>query len=273
MSKLQDHLDELGENTTGNAHDSVTFAGKGLSLLKNLFKGAKKSDDEDLGEEEDEEEEDEEETPKKKVKKEVKKSVKANGGELEEEEEDIEDPGQKGKDEIITNHGKRVSGKGAVKKNASFFDEVRFEKSFDDLEEKHEEVLDASDALTDLAKQMRRMAKSSGESMNELQNTVLILGRALEKSLQAQSSLAADMELIKKQPVGNPSPGYVVMTKSTTGGKTRTLSKSDIADVVADAMNEGLVDSSDLARLNGIRSQADLQAYVNDLPASVQEQL
>lgn len=273
MSKLQKHLEELEENTTGNSHDSVTFAGKGLSLLKNLFKSAKKGEDElEENDEDDEDEDEEEEKPKKKVKKEVKKSVKANGGDLEDEDDDPEDPGQKGKDEIITNKGKRVKGEGAVKKNASFFDEVRFEKSFDELEERHEEVLDASEALTDLAKQMRRMEKSTGEGMGELQNTVLILGRALEKSLQAQSALAADMELIKKQPATSPSPGYVVMTKNTAG-KVRTLSKSDVEDAVAEAMNKGLVDSSDLARLGTIRSQADLKAFVDELPASVQELL
>lgn len=272
MSKLEKHLEELGEATSGNSHDSVTFAGKGLNFLRDLFKSTKKDDEEEELEESEEEEEEEEKPPQKKAKKtkkNIKKSVR-NGGDIEEEDEELDDPGQEGEEEIITNKGKRMSGKGAVKKNASFFDEVRFEKSFDEFEENHGDVLDASDAITDLAKQMRRMAKSTSEGMSGLQNTVLTLGKALEKSLEAQASLAAEMELIKKQPATSPSMGYVVMSKNAEG-QPRTLSKSEIQDIVTDAVNEGLVNAQALTRLGMARSQTELNAFVKSLPENVQE--
>jgi len=166
-----------------------------------------------------------------------------------------------------------VKGTGAVKKNARNFDERRFQKSFDAFEEEHGEVLDASDALADLTKHVRAMAKSNTAGIAELQSTVMVLAKGLHQSLKAQASLAADLELIKKQPATSPANGFVVLNKTGANGKARSLSKSDIQDVVVDAMNDGLVDNLAPARLQKCRTQAELQDFVESLPADVQATL
>lgn len=272
--KLKKHLEELSDATSGGSHDAVTFSGKGLSILGRLFKSTKKKEDYEDSEEDKLEDElgEEEETQEKSGKKKVKKSVKSNGGPLEEEDTDMDDPGQEGEEEIITNKGKRIKGEGVVKKNAPFFDERRFEKSFDEFETQHEEVLDASDALSDLTRQMKYMAKSVSSGIGELQESVRVLAKGLEHSLQAQASMAAELELIKKQPASAPNPGFVVMTKNASG-KVRTLKKSEIEDAVTNAMNQGLVEASALVRLGQARTQNDLIAFVDALPADVREML
>jgi cobalamin biosynthesis protein CobT len=276
-TKLEKHLEALGEETSGNAHDAVTFSGKGLGFLRDMFKGAKKRDEDDMDDDmdeddldDDDEDEDEDEDRTKKSRKARKN---ANGGDLEEEDdEDLEDPGQQGDDEIITNHGKRVKGEGAVKKNARQFDVRRFEKSFDEFNSDHEDVLDASDALSDLSNQVRKLGKSTHAGMNEIREQNLVLAKAVRELLKSNAALAADLEQVKKQPVSAPPSGFVVMSKNDDG-KARRLSKSDIQDVVEDAMYDGLVDSGTLARLGACRSQQELKAYVDGLPADVQSRL
>lgn len=280
-TKLEKHLEALEENTSGGAHDAVTFSGKGLGFLRDLFKSSKKDEedrlkDEDEDEEDmdDDEDEDEDEKPTKKSRR--AKKNEANGGDLEEEdEEDLEDPGQQGEDDIITNHGKHVKGKGAVKKNARTFDERRFAKSFNEFEDTHEDVLDASDALRDLTKHVRSLAKShSGvhDGIEEVRQQNLVLAKAVRELLKSNASMAADLELVKKQPAGAPASGFVVMSKNESG-KTRKLSKSDIQDVVEDAMVEGLVDNMTFGRLGRCNTQQELQAYVDALPSDVQARL
>lgn len=276
-TKLEKHLEELGENTSGGAHDSITASGKGLAWIRELIKGSKKDEEDRLEDEEEDEEdmdddEDEDEDGKSTKKSRRAKKNEANGGELEEEDDDEDDPGQEGEEEIITNHGKRVKGTGAVKKNARF-DERRFEKSFDDFEDEHADVLDASEALADLSKHVRSMAKSTNAGMTELREQNVLLGKAVRELLKSNVSLAADLELVKKQPVGNPAPGFVVLNKSDANGRGRRLSKSDIQDAVTDAMNEGLVDSRVLSSLRTLNTEAELSNYVNNLPASVRDRL
>lgn len=275
--KLQKHLAALGDNTSGGSHDAVTFAGKGLQVLRDLFKHAKKDDYEGTEEDEDEGGEGQEEPDDKRKKKSAMKkkasSRAANGGDLEEEDEEgLSDPGQEGDEDIIANRGEHKKGKGAVKKSAPVFDERRFEKSMREVEERNEDVLDASDALADLSKSMRLLAKNAGAGLNEIQDGVVAIGGAVRELLKSQASLAADIELIKKQPAAVPSPGFIVLTKNGDG-KIRTLKKSEIEDAVTDAVNQGLVDGKMLSQLGSIRSQDDLKAYVDALPAKVQEML
>ena len=308
-TKLQKHLEALADETSGGAHDAVTFSGKGLSFLSNLFKSSKRrdeeeyedddmdddllDDDEEEGDEErndDEGREDDEEGDDKKRRtrksRKTRKSTRthkshrdweyeANGGDLEEEDEDDyeDDPGQEGDEEIITNHGRRVNARNAVKKNARGFDERRFVKSMNDFEESHEDVLDASDALYDLTKQIRALAKSTATMNDDTQGSIRSLAKGLEASLRAQAALAADIELIKKQPATSPASGFVVLNKSGTGQKARRLAKSDIADVVNEAMQEGLVPPMMNAKLATLNSQAELTDFVNSLPADVQARL
>lgn len=279
-TKLEKHLEELEENTSGGSHDAITFSGKGLGFLRDLFKSSKKDDkdrfdDEDDDDDEDMEDDDDDEDEDEKTKKKSRRAKKneANGGDLEEEDDEEDDPGQEGEEEIITNHGKRVKGTDAVKKNAHNFDERRFEKSFRNFEEEHSDVLDASDALADLSKHVRTMAKATNSGMADLREQNVLLGKAVRELLKSNASLAADLELVKKQPTGNPAPGFVVLNKGETNGKGRRLSKSDIQDVVTDAMNNGLVDSRTLSSLRTLNTEAELSNYVNNLPASVRELL
>ena len=298
-TNLQKHLDALAEETSGGAHDAVTFSGKGLGFLRNLLKGEKRRkeedddnemddelDDEEREEGDEERDEDEEreekETPKRRTRKSARRTKKshrdweyeANGGDLEEiDDEDDEDPGQEGDEEIITNHGRRVKAKQAVQKNARGFDERRFTKSIKGFEEDYEDVLDASDALRDLTKHVRFLAKSTAGMSEDVQSSIRSLAKGLEASLRGQAALAADIELIKKQPATSPASGFVVLNKTGTGQKARRLAKSDIADVVNEAMQEGLVDPMMNAKLAYLNTQAELTDFVNRLPADVQARL
>lgn len=274
-TKLQKHLEELGENTSGGSHDAVTFSGKGLGFLSGLFKSAKK-DEEDFEDEDDleegmDEEEDEEEDEKPKKKSRRAKKNEANGGDLEEEDEDdLEDPGQEGEEEIITNKGKRVKGTGAVKKNTRNFDERRFEKSLNDFEEDHADVLDASEALADLSGHVRSMAKSTNAGFAELREQNVLLGKAVRELLKSNAALAADLELVKNQPATSPSTGFLTYELAKSEGeKGRKLRKSEVADIIAEAMNDGLVESRSLAQLSRLNTQAELQHFVNGLPSEV----
>lgn len=308
-TKLEKHMEALEEATSGGAHDAVTFSGRGLGFLRELFKGAKKmsakdEDDmedglfDDVDDEGDEErdddaerdaDEDEDEDTVKKTRR-AKKSARAkkssrkdweyeaNGGDLEEVDyEDDEDPGQEGDEEIITNHGRRVNAKYAVQKNARGLDARRFAKSMQTFEQEYDDVLDASDALRELSKHVRVLGKSAAASQAgfaEVQQSLRLLAKAVGQSLQAQASMAADLELVKKQPGAMPSSGVFVMQKGASGSsKGRKLSKSDIADVVNDAMIEGLVDHMTNARIATLYTQAELNDYVNNLPAEVQARL
>jgi hypothetical protein len=299
-TKLQKHLEALGEETSGGAHDAVTFSGKGLGFLRDLFKSDKRREEEDddndelddelddeereEGDEErdDDEERDEKERPKRRTKKSKRSANKshrdweydANGGDLEEiDDEDDEDPGQEGDEEIITNHGRRVNAKQAVKKNAISFDQRRFAKSMTQFEDEYSEVLDASDTIADLSKHVRFLAKSTASMGEDVQASIRSLAKGLEASLRGQAALAADIELIKKQPATSPATGFVVLNKSGTRQKSRRLSKSDIADVVNDAMQDGLIAPMMNAKLATLNSQAELTDFVNSLPADVQARL
>ena len=297
-TKLEKHLNALAEETTGGSHDAVTFSGKGLGFLKDLFKSAKKRDEDDYDDDDmddeleadeemdgdderddDEERNDEEDDkaeddqPKRHARKSrrVKKSTRrtrkarrdedeydANGGDLEDVDyEDDEDPGQEGDEEIITNHGRRVNAREAVRKH------------FDRYEEEYSDVLDASDALREMTNNVRRMNKSMA-TMDEIR----ILAKGMQAILKGQAALAKDIETIKRQPGTNPASGFVVLTKNSgRNTTTRKLSKSDIADVVNDAMLEGLIDAKVNSRLGVINSPQELQQFVDSLPASVRERL
>ena len=55
-TKLEKHLEALEAETSGNAHDAITFSGKGLGFLRDLFKGAKKKDEDEYDPDDDDEE-------------------------------------------------------------------------------------------------------------------------------------------------------------------------------------------------------------------------
>jgi hypothetical protein len=277
--KLQEHMAALGDNTSGGSHDAVTFAGRGLQVLRDLFKRAKKDNYEGSEEDEEEDEEGMEEEPvkKKKMKKKAGgKKYEANGGPLEDEDEEgLDDPGQEGEEDIIANHGEHKKGKGAVKKSEGTFDERRFQKNLDGFEDRNEDVLDASDALAELTKHVRTLAKSAGAmdtGMSEVQGTVFAIAKSQQALLKSVTGLAADLEQIKKQPGTAPAPGFVVMTKNAAG-KPRILAKSEIADVVAEAANQGLVDGMSLRKLHSASTPEELNAFVTALPADVQAML
>lgn len=265
-TKLEKHLEELGESTTGGAHDSITFTGKGLAFLKGLFspKSLEKSDDDD-SEDDDEDEEGARKT---------KKNENANGGDYEEEDEDPVDPASE-KGNIIGNKGKRIPKESlgtAVSKNDRAFDERRFAKSVAD----NEDILDASPALNDLTKAIRTMGKSmngTNESIEEVKEQNRILGKAVRELLKSNAALASDIELIKSQPVTNPASGFVVLNKSEGNGQGRRLSKSDIQDTLTDLVNDGLIESKHLANLGRARTDAELNKFVQDLPAAARERL
>jgi hypothetical protein len=317
-TKLEKHMEELREMTSGGAHDAVTFSGKGLSFLKDLFKSSKKAkkddmymeEDEDELEENEEEDEDEEETYRKKTKKSARKKEmrleddedeyedededeeeeyrkkrrktkkntmgnykEANGGVWEEEDEDPEDPAEDD-DSIIQNKGKRIPKKkirSAVSKNA-YFDEERFAKSFNE----YEEVFDASPALNELAKSVRSLGKSANatqEMIEELQEQNMILAKAVQQLLKSNAALAADLEVIKKQPVTTPATGFLGLSKKQGDGQMKRLSKSEIEDVLNEAMLAGEIEPERVARLGSIRSEAELRHFVENLPAAVRERL
>ncbi|KIL42071.1 hypothetical protein SD70_02490 [Gordoniibacillus kamchatkensis] len=260
-TKLEKHLEELGENTSGGAHDAVTFSGKGLSFLNRLFKSATKKkpvDDED-----DDYDDDEDELDKN-----------ANGGDLEEEDEDPDDPADKNGDDIISNRGQRKpkdSLQNAVSKSMHF-DEIRFEKS---VEDEFGDILDATPALAELAKSMKALGKSMNgavATIQEVQEQNLILAKAVRELLKSQAAMAADLELVKKQPATSPATGFVVLNKGE-GGKGRKLSKSEIEDSLTDLMNAGMVDPRTVSRLSYLRSDSELREFVDSLPQSVREKL
>lgn len=278
MSKetFEEHMAELAKNTSGGAHDAVTFSGKGLGLLSKLFKSAKgkgdfSEEEEENGEKSDDDTEEGEDG--KKVEKNAtgtEKNEKSNGGPLTEEEEDPDSPDHGKQGTIITNHGKKVTPKGAVSKNEGIEDEEPLFKNFN---EEYGDVLEASEVLGALAKNVELMSISTTAGVARLQNTVMVLAKGLESSLKAQAALAADLELIKSQPAARPSTGFVVMEKRESSGGARTLSKSDVQDIVTEALNKGEVEPMDLARLGTVRSNAELNAYVASLPEAVQARL
>lgn len=287
QTKLQKHMEELEAATSGGAHDAVTFSGKGLGFLRDLFKGSKKKDEddyEDEGDEDDELAEDEEGENEdvsgkqrkntRRAEKSAKSKASRNGGELEEEDDDPEDPGAEGPEMRIANHGERLAGQGAVrraKKNVGF-DERRFAKSMDT----HEDTLDAAPVLSEIATAIRSLAKSQvagASKVDAVMEQNVLLGRAVRELLKSNAALAADMELIKKQPVTSPSAGFVVLEKGATGAGGRRLSKSDISDGLTDLVNEGLVDSNSLKLLQRARTDQELRQFVDSLPANVRDRL
>lgn len=287
-TKLEKHLEELEESTSGNAHDAVTFSGKGLGFLRDLFKGAKKmdkdEDEDDMDDDLDDDLDDEEDEIERKQKQSTRRAEKSktrknrNGGDLEEEDDDPEDPGDDGDEEIITNHGERLRGEGAVKrakKNAgNRFDERRFVKSMNEFED----VLDASPALEELTRAVRVLGKSASGTRAQVEAVMeqnVLLGRAVRELLKSNAALAADMELIKKQPATSPAMGFAVMGARTGTGQAgaRRMSKSELADTITDLMSEGVADPQHLAMLQRARTEAELTQFVNSLPDAVRERL
>jgi len=126
-TEFEEHMDALAKSTTGGAHDAVTFSGRGLNFLRDLFKSAKgkgTGDEEEEGEEKPEDEQNEmgggADEPKEKVKKNstgTEKNLGANGGPVSDADEDPESPDHGKSGTLITNHGKKVTPKGAVSKN------------------------------------------------------------------------------------------------------------------------------------------------------------
>jgi len=293
-TKLEKHMEELEEMTSGGAHDAVTFSGKGLGFLRDLFKSNKKRDEEEEPEEEEEEEEtseeddeeDEDEEKKEKGKgRKAKKSMRGHAGAgktskevneetLEDEGEEEEDPGEGEEDTVIANKGKRVNTKDALGKSERGFDEVRFEKSMTEFESEYEDVLDASDALSALTGHFRDMAKSTNAGIAELQDSVRLLAKGLEQSLKAQAAMASDLELVKKQPVGAPPTGIFAMAKSQDGS-TSKVSFYDVQDALTEAMNAGNEDAPQLLKsLSNISSnEQELRKFVKSLPDEVKEYL
>lgn len=275
-TKLEKHLEELEESTSGGSKDAVTFAGKGLNVLRDLFKSSKKEDDEDdkeIDDEDDDEDEEEEEEGKK-----AKKN--ANGGDLEEEDEDdLDDPGDEDND-IISNKGKRTPKdklKNAVSKNVQF-DERRFAKSFDEDGE-YAEAIDVEPLLGELTEHIRTLGKSANATQSQvgvLGDQNLILAKAVKELLKSNAAMASDLELIKKQPATSPASGFVVITKNE-GGKERKLTKSDIQDVITEELNQESSDfetlNKSLKKLGVARTKEDLQAVVEMLPADLQGKL
>jgi hypothetical protein len=267
-TKIEKHLEELGEGTTGGAHDSVTFAGKGLALLKGLFTSSKKLEKSD--EDDDDSDDDDDDLEERKTK----KNAKINGGDLEEEDEDSEEPSS-GSNSIIANKGQRIpkdSLQTAVSKNGRVFDERRFAKSM----EEYAEVYDGSAALSDLAETIRTLGKSmrgTNESIAEVKEQNVILAKALREVLKSNAALASDIELIKSQPATNPASGFVVLNKQEGNGQSRRLSKSDIQDTLTDLVNDGVLESKHLANLGRARTDAELNKFVQDLPAAARERL
>jgi hypothetical protein len=273
VNKLQKHIEELAElekNTSGGAHDAVTFTGKGLELLKSIFRAGKLSK---KSEDEDEDYDDEDDLEKS-------DSSLRNGGGLEEADEDPEDPADTGEDEeggakggsIITNKGKRIPKKGSPAVKHYEFDEERFEKNF--IEE-YAEVLDATPALAELAKSFAEVGQAvtaTNATIAEIQRQNVILAKAVAELLKSNAALASDLELIKKQPVNTPASGFVVMQKKE-GHTPKTLRKSDIEDTLIDLMNAGKVEPMLVKKLGAIRNQQELEAFVESLPYEVRELL
>lgn len=282
--KMEKHLAELEELTSGNSKDAVTFAGRGLELLKSLIGGkslSKKVDDAADTEEIDEDEEDPAETGEKqgKAKTAMEKSV-HNGGDLEDADEDPEDPADTGEDaeggSIITNKGKKIpkNGSPAIKKSYTF-DEKHFEKSF---VETYEDAIDASEALADLAKSVTVIGNAHNENAALLKSVMkqnVVLAQAVGELLKSQASIAAELEAIKGQPVNAPAPGFLMMSKKAdSAGASTSLRKSDIQDTLTDLMNSGYEGANQLLKKLGvIHNQVDLKDFVDNLPEDIQEKL
>lgn len=285
-TKLEKHMEELEEMTSGNSKDAVTFAGKGLDLLKSIIGLSKKAGD--AGEEDaDEDPEDPADTNEDqgeiKNAGKIEKSVR-NGGDLEDADEDPDDPAQAGDDaeggSIITNKGKKIpkSGSPAVKKNYEF-NEQTFEKSF---YESYEDVVDASEAVAELAKSVSIIGRAHN-STNTLLKSVMeqntVLAKALGEVLKAQASMAAEMNELKKQPASEPAPGFVVMQKKADSIKagSKSLRKSDVQDTITDAMNAGHEDAAYLLKSLGVINPYDqeaLQHFVDKvMPEDIREKL
>jgi len=274
-TKLQKHMEELGEETSGGSHDAITASGRGLSFLERLFKSANKKDeyedDMDDNDDDDEDEDDEEDVPAKKVKKsEGKSSKKVNQETLEDEDEDdLEDPGD-GEEEIIANKGERVKGAAALGKSRAF-DERRFQKSM----EEYEDVMDATPALENLAKSVRLLGKSSNATQEQIGQVIeqnVLLGKAVRELLKSNAALASDVELIKSQPGTSPSNGFVVFNKNESGAAG--VSKYDIQDALTDAMNDGHDEAPDLLKnLSRVNDARALKKFVSELPEDIKNRL
>lgn len=284
QTKLEKHMEELEEMTSGNSKDAVTFAGRGLELLKSMIGLSKKAGD--AGEEDaDEDPEDPADTNEDqgeiKNAGKMKKSTR-NGGDLEDADEDPDDPAQTGEDaeggSIITNKGKKIpkSGSPAVKKSYEF-DEDRFEKSFADT---YEDVIDASEAVADLAKSVKVIGQAHNENASLIKSVIsqnVVLAKAVSELLKSNASIAAELESLKKQPVTSPATGFVVMQKkaSAEDQTSKSLQKSDIQDAIVDALNEGHAEAGTLLKKLGvIHSHADIKDFVeNILPEDIREKL
>lgn len=287
MSKMEKHLQELEEMTSGNSKDAVTFAGRGLDLLKSIIgmntmsKKAGEAGEEDADEDPEDPAETKEDQGEIKNAGKIKKSVR-NGGDLENADEDPEDPAQAGDDasggSIITNKGKKIpkAGSSAVKKSYEF-DEETFQKSF---EETYEDVIDASEAVAELAKSVKVIGQAHTENADLIKSVIsqnVVLAKAVGELLKSNASLAADIESLKKQPATSPAPGFVVMSKKaeSAGEGAVRLAKSDIADVITTAMNEGYEGANTLLKKLGVcHTQHDLKEFVDYvLPDDLKTQL
>lgn len=284
-TQLQKHMDELEEMTSGNSKDAVTFAGRGLELLKsmiglgNLSKskgGAGETEADEDPEDAADTNEDHDATDEG-----LKKST-ANGGELTNADEDPEDPADTGNEasggSIITNKGKKISkdGSAAVKKSFEF-DEDKFKKS---VETTYEDVIDASEAVAELAKSVKVIGRAHNDNSALIKSVLeqnVTLARAVGELLKSSASIAAELESIKNQPVA-PASGFVVMSKKegTDSNKTpKGLQKSDIQDALVDAMNSGHEEAGTLLKRLGVcHSPQDIKNFVdNVLPDDIRETL
>jgi hypothetical protein len=287
-TKLEKHIEELEEMTSGNSKDSVTFVGRGLELLKSIIginaPLAKKKgrDASDVTEEEDEDPEDPADTneDQDEAKNAGKMKKSANGGEIEEADDDPEDPAQAGDDakggSIITNKGKKIAkaGSAAVKKSIEF-DEELFQKSF---VETYADAIDASEALADLAKSFVEIGNAGNESRSLIKSVIkqnTVIANVIAELLKSQASLSAEMELIKKQPVDAPQQGFVIMSKKLDSKNAPIkLNKSDIQDTLTDLMNDGLDGANMLLKKLGvIHNQADLSDFIDNLPDEIREKI
>jgi hypothetical protein len=255
-----------------------------LDLLKNMLglnKSAGEADEEEADDEPEDPSETNEDQGEIKNAGKIEKSVK-NGGDLEDADEDPDDPAQTGDGakggSIITNKGKKIAkeSSAAVKKSYEF-DEQLFAKHF---EETYGEVVEASEAVAELAKSVKVIGNAHNENSVLLKSVMeqnVVLAKAVGELLKSNASIAAELNEIKAQPVNAPSAGFVVMTKKADKADTsaKSLRKSDIQDAIVDAMNNGHEDASQLLKSLGvIHDQAGLKDfYDNVLPDDIKESI
>ena len=230
----------------------------------------------------------EDEVEKRTVRKNASSTVeRANGGYVEtaSSSDYDEDPaGEKARGHAqFTNHGQKIKANQALKSAGFPYDERRFQKSLKNLEEQNSDVLDASPVMADMSKELRRMSKSVGAGMTELQGSIMVIAKAMEKSLRAQASLAAEVETLKKSAApATPASGFVMLEKSSkhdAAGKTRVLSKTELSNTLTVAIDDAtdpdlkgrLVKS--LRQLGSARSEDEIVSVVESLPADMRAKL